>query len=92
MDTQLIVEKKIVVFVSQPDYEPAQQLIALLKSTAGMFQVIQTSELNTINFADNFTIVVFITPADFPKAMYLSGAISKIAQESQAKKISLDCS
>ena len=84
MDTQLIVEK-VVVF-SQPDYEPAQQLITLLQAD-DTFEISWIDNLEHNNFADCHVFVVFITPADFPKAMYLSNAIVKIAKEFKIQKL-----
>ncbi|MGD1918126.1 MAG: nitric oxide synthase NOS, partial [Pleurocapsa sp.] len=88
MDTQLIVEKKVVVF-SQPNYEPAQQLVNLLQNAAGMFRAIQVSDLeqDLTDIADSYSMVVFITPADFSNAIYLAGAVTKIAQELKIEKL-----
>ena len=87
MDTQLFVERKVVVF-SQLNYEPAQQLIALLKS-ADIFQVIEIDRLDKseTDFNDIYTLVMFITPAHFPRAMYLTDLAVKIVREFHVEKL-----
>ena len=85
MDTQLIVEKKVVIF-SQSNYEPTQRLITLLED-AGRFQTYQIDNLEYDDFADCHMLVVFISPADFPQAMSLSRAIVEIAKEFEIPKL-----
>ena len=82
MDTQLIVARKIVIFVSQPDYEPAQQLINSLQST-NLFDVVLVAKLesNLPVFEESDTVVMFVTPKDFPKTMYLTNFLARLAQE-----------
>ncbi|MCC0176153.1 nitric oxide synthase oxygenase [Waterburya agarophytonicola K14] len=89
MDTQLIVEKKVVVFVSQPNYEPAQRLIDLLQADIGLFKVVEIDDLDNskADFEDSYTAVMFITPADFPKALYLSNAAVEIVREFNLKQL-----
>ncbi len=88
MDTQLSVERKIVIFVSQPSYEPAQHLIALLQA-ANIFRLVLVDKLDDdrSNFKDSYTAVMFITPADFPKAMYLTDSLVKIAQNAKIQNL-----
>ena len=86
MHTQLIADRKVVIF-SQPDYEPAQQLTTVLQAS-NFFQVVEISnaeqelsELWDLEACDTF--VVFISPADFPQAIYLTNALIKLAQNAR---------
>ncbi len=88
MHTQLIVERKIIV-ISQPDYEPARQLVTLLQA-ADLFDVIEVNNLDRDYldwFTDSDTVVMFIAPADFPKAMYLTNAVVEIAQKVKTQNL-----
>jgi nitric-oxide synthase, bacterial len=89
MDTQIIAGKKIVVFVSQSSYEPAQQLITLLQAANQLGSVIQLEEIESDrdNFKDTYTVVMFVTPTDFPKVIYLTNALVKIAQQEQISNL-----
>ena len=84
MDTQLIAARKIVIFASQPDYEPAQQLITSLRST-NLFNVVLVAKLdsNRAVFEDSDTAVMFIIPEDFPQTMYLTNFLARMAGEAK---------
>ena len=81
MDTQLIVARKIVIF-SQSDYEPARLLVASLQST-NLFDVVLVDKLegDLAVFEDSDTVVMFVTPRDFPKTMYQTNFLVRMAQE-----------
>ena len=85
MDTQLFAERKIVIY-SSPNYEPARHLTALL-SAVGIFQVITIADLNDNYFQDSYTVVVFIAPADFPRAISIASAVVNIVRESNVEKL-----
>lgn len=87
MDTQLFVEKKVVI-CSPHHYEPAQQLTTLLRAVAG-FRVISVTDVerDRLDFANCYTVVMFITPADFPRAMMLTNGIVQIAEEAQVSNL-----
>ena len=78
MDTQLISERKIVVF-SEFDYEPARQLVTLLRS-ARIFQVaeIDKFEGDRSDFENSDVVVIFIAPIDFARAIQITNAIVKV--------------
>ena len=80
MDTQLIVERKIAVF-SGADYEPARQLVTLLRS-AHIFRVIEIDNLegDRSNFEDSDVLVVFIAPTDFARAIEITNAIVEMVR------------
>ena len=85
MHTQLIVERKVVVF-SQPNYEPAQQLTTLLQA-GNFFRVVETNSVDDNEIANCDTVVVFISPADFPQAIYLTHAVVKLARDAAANLV-----
>ena len=86
MHTQLIVERKVVVF-SQPNYEPAQQLVTLLQA-GNFFRVVEINAINDdTKIEDCDTVVVFISPADFPQAIYLTDAIVKLSHHVAASLV-----
>ncbi|MEL6580585.1 MAG: nitric oxide synthase oxygenase [Cyanobacteria bacterium J06621_12] len=89
MHTQLIVERKVVIF-SQPDYEPAQHLTTLLEA-GNFFKVVEFETVATKEKAkeaeDCETVVVFITPADFPQAIYLTDTVVKFATDAKATNL-----
>ncbi|MEL6928076.1 MAG: nitric oxide synthase oxygenase [Cyanobacteria bacterium J06600_6] len=86
MHTQLIVERKVVIF-SQPNYEPAQQLTTLLRA-GDFFRVDEINQLDVDwDLSDCDTVVVFISPADFPQAIYLTKAIVKIVEQHQVNSL-----
>ena len=80
MDTQLIAARKIAVF-SGKDYEPARQLVALLRS-ARVFRVIEIDKLEgeRSNFEDSDVVVVFIAPINFARAIHIANTIVKIVE------------
>lgn len=84
MDTKLIAAKKIVIFVSQPNYEPAQQLISLLQPSS-MFEILLLeqleSNLNALEGSDS--VVMFVTPRDFSKVMFLTNMLIRMAQSTK---------
>ena len=87
MHTQLVVEKKVVI-CSPVDYEPAQELKTLLEATPE-WRVISLTDLtrDRLNGTDCDTVVVFITPADFPRAMLLTQQIVQIIREAQIPRL-----
>ncbi|MEL6495978.1 MAG: EF-hand domain-containing protein [Cyanobacteria bacterium J06623_7] len=86
MHTQLIVERKVVVF-SQPNYEPALELTTLLRA-GDFFQVVEVNGLDDDwQVADGDTVVVFICPTDFPQAIYLTDTIVKLAHDAAAASL-----
>jgi len=87
MDTQLFAERKIVIY-SPSNYEPVQHLTALLEA-AGIFKVIAIDRLDEDEncLQDSYAVVVFITPTDFPRAMFLTNTVVKIVRESNVEKL-----
>ena len=86
MHTQLIVERKVVIF-SQPNYEPAQQLTTLLQA-GDFFRVLEVNELDeSWDLSGCDTVVMFISPADFPQAIYLTDAIVNIVRQHEIDKL-----
>ena len=86
MHTQLIVERKVVIF-SQPNYEPAQQLTTLLQA-GDFFRVIEVNDLDgEWDLSGCDTVVVFISPADFPQAIYLTKTIVKIIKQNKVANL-----
>lgn len=88
MDTQLIVAKKIVIVVSQSNYEPAQQLISLLQ-TSNMFETVLLEQLesNLDALEGSDYVVMFVIPSDFPRAMFLTNLLIRMVESAKPTNI-----